>query len=116
MYIGRSLSLVNIKTFLKEEDFPANKAGELGIYLGIKPGRISTLESDNHGNSDKILTAILSEWLEIDGEKSWEKLAKALETLRHLLTADKLVERRTIPLGGMYCTTYLMGGTAEVLS
>ena len=109
--IGRSLSHVNIKTFLKEEDFPANKAGELGIYLGIKPGRISTLESDNHGNSDKIPTAILSEWLGNDGEKWWEKLAKALGTLRHLLTADKLVERKTIPLGGTHCTTYLMGHT-----
>ena len=110
VYIGRSLSLVNIKTFLREEDFPADKAGELGIYLGIKPGKISALKRDNFGNADEILSAILSEWLNNDGEKSWKKLADALRHLGHSLTANKLVEGKTIPLGGMHCTTYLMKG------
>ena len=105
MYTGGSLSLVNIKTFLNKEDFPANKAGELGIYLGIKHGRISTLESDNHGNADKMLSAILSEWLNNHGEKSWKKLADALKYLGHSSTADRIEGEKTIPLGGMYRTT-----------
>ena len=102
VYTGGCLSLVNIKTFLKEGDFPADKAGELGIYLGIKPRRISALKSNNNGNADGMLSAILSEWLNNDGEKSWEKLAKALRNLGHSLMADKIVKGKTIPLRGMH--------------
>ena len=115
VYIGACLSLVNIKTILKEEDFPADKAEELGIYLGIKPGRNSTLKRNNLGNADEMLSAILSEWLNDDGEKSWKKLADALRYLGHSSMADKLMEKKTIPLGGMHCITYLMGGTVEVV-
>ena len=110
VYTGGCLSLVNIKTFFKEEDFPVDKAEELGIFLGIKPGRISTLKRNNICNADELLTAILSEWLKNDGEKSWKKLADTLRYLSHSSMADKLVEGKTIPLGGMHHTTYLMEG------
>ena len=104
MYTGGCLSLVNIKTFFKK-DFPADKAGELGTFLGINPGRIFTLESNNIGNADEMLSAILSEWLNNDDEKSWEKLADALRRLDHSLMADKIASGSTIPLGGMYRAT-----------
>ena len=96
---------LNIKTLFKKEDFPADKAGELGTFLGINHGRISTLKSNNVGNADEMLSAILSEWLNNDSEKSWEKLAKALRNLSHSLIADKIEKGETILLGGMYRTT-----------
>ena len=113
VYTGGCLSLVNIKTFLKEEDFPADKAGELGTYLGINPGRISTLKSDNVGNADGMLSAILSEWLSNDGQ-SWEKLADVLRHLDHSLMADILREKAN-PLGGMHKTIMLIGGVHRTI-
>ena len=104
VYTGGCLSLVNIKTFLKEEDFPADKAEELGTYLGINPGRISTLKSNNVGNADGMLSATLSEWLSNDGEKSWKKLADVLRHLDHSLMADKILREKANPLGGMHKT------------
>ena len=104
--IGGRLTLLNIKTFFKKEDFPADKADELGIYLGINFGRISALKSSNLGNPDQILSAIISEWLNNDGEKSWKKLADALRNINHSSMADKLVGGGiTIPQEGMHSTT-----------
>ena len=75
------------------EDFPADKAEELGIFLGIKKGRISTLRMNNNGNADQLLTAIIEEWLRNDKKKSWEKLADAVRSCHHLLLADKILEQ-----------------------
>ena len=111
--IGGCLTLVNIKTFFKEEDFPADRAGELGTYLGIKPGRISTLKSNNLGNADEFLSAIISDWLNDDSEKSWKKLADALRYLNHSLMSDKLVGGGTVPQEGMHSTIYLAKGGVQ---
>ena len=92
-YLGDSLTLstTNIKIFLKEEDFPASKAKSLGEYLDIKQGRISTLKTNSGDDPDTLLSNIITEWLNNDSEKSWQKLAKALRLCDHSLMADKLI-------------------------
>ena len=82
---------MNIKTFLKDETFPADKAEELGVYLGIKPGRISALKNNNN-DADRLLSEIITEWLNNDDEKSWDKLATALRYCNHSVMADKLLK------------------------
>ena len=86
-----SLNLLNVKTFLKDETFPADKAEELGVYLGIKPGRISALKKNNNNDADRLLSEIITEWLNNDNEKSWDKLANALKKCNHSVMADKLL-------------------------
>ena len=93
MILGSDLTLLNIKIFLKEEDFPTGKADELGIYLGIKPGRISTFKKASGGDRDRLLSIVITEWLNNDKEKSWRKLAKALRHCDYPLMADKILKK-----------------------
>ena len=85
---------MNVKTFLKDETFPADKAEELGLYLGIEPGRISTLKKNNNNDADCLLSEIITEWLNNDDEKSWDKLATALRNCNYSVMADKLKKTR----------------------
>ena len=73
--------------------FSASEAGELGTFLDIEQGRIDTLRTDNVGNANNLLTAIIVEWLRNDKEKSWGKLADAVRRCSHSLLADKILEQ-----------------------
>ena len=75
---------------MKGEDFPANRAEDLGEYLGIKPGRITALKQISGGDPDRLLSNVITEWLNNDSEKSWQKLAKALKNCDHSLIAKKI--------------------------
>ena len=91
--IDNNLTTLNIKTVLMDGDFPAGIAEELGLYLGIKPGRISTLKMNNNGNADRLLTAIIEEWLRNDKKQSWRTLADAVRRCGYSLLADKIIEQ-----------------------
>ena len=92
-FAGSNLTAFNIKTILMDEDFPAGKAEELGIFLGMKEGRISTLRMNNNDNGDKLLTAIIEEWLRNGKKKSWERLADAVRSCHRPLLADKILKQ-----------------------
>ena len=104
-FIDSDLTTHNIKTILTDEGFPANESEELGIFLGIKKGRISALRKDNNGNADQLLTAIIEEWLQNDKKKSWEKLADAVKRCHYSLLADKILKKYC---GEVYQKVYLM--------
>ena len=76
-----------------DEDFPADRAEELGIFLGLKKGRISTLRTNNNGNADKLLTTIIEEWLQNDKKKSWDRLANAVKRCGYSLLANKILKQ-----------------------
>ena len=59
--------------------------------MGIKPGRISALKKNNNNDADRLLSEIITEWLNNDDEKSWDKLANALRNCNHSVMADKLL-------------------------
>ena len=92
-FIDSNLTTLNIKTILVDEDFSANKAKELGIFLGMKKGRIDVLGINNSGNADQLLTAIIEEWLQNDKKKSWGKLADAVRRCHYPLLADKILKQ-----------------------
>ena len=89
---GNGLSLQRIKTLLREEDFPSDKAEDLGEYLGITAGRISTFKMDSGNNPDRLLSNIIMEWLNNDVNTSGDKLANAVKYCGHSLTANKIRE------------------------
>ena len=92
-FIGSNLTTLNIKRILMDGDFPAGEAEELGTFLGVESGKISTLRTNSNGNAYKLLTAIIEEWLRNDKKKSWEKLADAVRSCRHSLLADKILKQ-----------------------
>ena len=61
------------------EEFPASKAKELGTYLDIPHAKIQEFRENNMGNAKGMLIDVLNYWLEMDPEKSWRKLAEAVE-------------------------------------
>ena len=79
---------------MKEKDFPASKARKLGEYLGIEPGRISTLEKNSGKDAEELLSVIINEWLYNDVDKSLDKLAEALEHCDHKIMAKELLEKK----------------------
>ena len=85
-----------------DEDFPADRAEELGTYLSIKQGRIAALKMNN--NADQLLTAIIVEWLRNDKTQSWEKLADAVRNCHLPLLADKILEQYCGVKGKVFIT------------
>ena len=84
---------------MKEEDFPANQAENLGEYLGIRQGRMEDLSKKSGGDPDRLLSLVITEWLNNDREKSWPKLAKALKLCNQKLMAEKIgAEKGMVPL------------------
>ena len=75
---------------MNKEDFPADRGEDLGEYLGIKPGIISALKKKSGGDPDRLLSIIITEWLNNDKEKSWQKLSTALRYCGHSLMAEKI--------------------------
>ena len=75
---------------MKKEDFAANRAEDLGEYLGIKSGRLSDLKTKSGGDPDRLLSSVITEWLNNDSEKSWQKLATALKQCDYSLIAKKI--------------------------
>ena len=75
---------------MKEGDFPADTAGDLGQCLSIKQGIMSNLRQKSGGDPDRLLTLVIKQWLNNDSEKSWLKLADALEQCNLQLIANKI--------------------------
>ena len=53
----------------------------LGIQLGMPIGEIRIIEADNQGSVKNCCNEMLSKWIEIDCDASWEKLLTALKSL-----------------------------------
>ena len=77
------------------EDFPSSKASELGTYLDLSPPRLQEFNHNNPRDCKKLLQDVISYWLETDSEKSWTKLAKAVELCGHKALAEKMKQEST---------------------
>ena len=87
--IGVGLN-VGVIVQILHEDFPSNKASELGSYLGLSPARLEEFNHDNPRDSRKALQDIINYWLESDSEKSWTKLAEAIDLCGYKILAEKI--------------------------
>ena len=84
---------------MNKEDFPADRGEDLGEYLGIKPGIISALKQKSGGVPDRLLSGVITEWLNNDKEKSWQKLSTALRYCGYSLIAEKIDPQEGIHKG-----------------
>ena len=76
--LARELKCGNILRLFGNQ-FSASDAKSLGTYLDVPHAIIKEFRHDNMGNARGMLIDVLDYWLETDPEKSWSKLAEALE-------------------------------------
>ena len=75
---------------LFRDTFPCSEAKKLGTFLDISYSKIQDLSHNNTGNVDGFMMDILNYWLETDPEKSWSKLAEAVEDCGYRDLAEKI--------------------------
>jgi len=74
-----SLTLKNIIEHITPK--VATKWFELGLHLGVDSEKLKIIEYDYNHDSKTACMEMFMEWLEnTDGEKSWEKLRRALRS------------------------------------
>ena len=76
------------------------RAGELGENLGIETGIMSGLRLESGVDPNRLLSLVITYWLDNDIEQSWQKLANALELSNQKKIADDL--RRQKGMVSMY--------------
>jgi len=72
------------------EEFPASNAENLGLYLNLPHARIQKFSHDNPRNCRKMMQDVLCYWLENDKDKSWLKLADAVQDCGYQVLAVKI--------------------------
>ena len=78
---------------LFQGEFPASKAKELGTYLEVPCASIQEFGQNNMSNAKGMLIDVLNYWLERDLEKSWSKLAEAVEDCGYVVLAEKMRQK-----------------------
>ena len=87
--LARELKCGNILRLFGNE-FPASDAKSLGTYLDVPHAKIKLFRHDNTGDAEGMLIDVLDYWLETDPEKSWSKLAEAVEDCGYGVLAEKI--------------------------
>ena len=77
--------------------FPASKANELGVYLDLPQARLDEFSHNNPRDCKKVMQDVISHWLEVDKDKSWMKLAGAVEACGHVGIADTIRSKYGAP-------------------
>ena len=74
-----TLTLKEIQNELNE--LTAAKWYQLGIQLGIPLATLSTIEIDHPHDAQRCMTEVINWWLQNAPERSWTKLAEAVEAM-----------------------------------
>ena len=74
-------------------EFPASEAKELGTYLEVPDAIIKEFRENNIGNVNGMLIDVLNYWLKVDPEKSWSKLAEAVEDCGYGVLGEKIRQK-----------------------
>ena len=74
-----------------------SKWHQLGVQLGLTPGLLDTIESNYPRDAERCKTEVLTWWLQNAEQRSWEKIAEALDKMEYKVLAEKL---RRIKLQG----------------
>ena len=72
------------------EEFPSSKVRELGLYLDLSPARLDEFSHNNARDCKVMMQDVISHWLENGKDKSWMKLAGAVEACGHAGLADTI--------------------------
>ena len=63
---------------------------KLGVQLDFKKGRLEIIKADHPNDVEGAKLELVSEWLNNDPDKSWDKLATALRQIGHINLSDKI--------------------------
>ena len=63
---------------------------KLGVQLDFKKGRLDIIKADHPNDVEGAKMELVSEWLNNDPDKSWDKLASALRQIGHINLSDKI--------------------------
>ena len=63
---------------------------KLGVQLDFKRSRLDIIKADHPNNVEGAKIKLVSEWLDNDPDKSWDKLASALRQIGHINLSDKI--------------------------
>ena len=74
-------------------EFPSSEVMELAIYLDVPHTHIQEFRHHNVGDAQGMLLDVLNYWLETDPEKSWSKLAEAVEDCGYGVLAEKIRQK-----------------------
>ena len=71
-------------------NFPCTEARKLGTFLDLPYTKLQDFSHNNTGNVEGLMIDVLNYWLETDQEKSWTKLAEAVEDCGYGVLAEKI--------------------------
>ena len=74
-------------------NFPCSEARKLGTFLDLSYTKLQDLSHNHTGNVDGLMMDVLSYWLETDPEKSWSKLAEAVENCGYGVVAGNIRQK-----------------------
>ena len=63
---------------------------KLGVQLDFKNSRLEIIKADHPNDVEGAKMELVSEWLNNDPDKSWDKLASALRQIGHINLSDKI--------------------------
>ena len=63
---------------------------KLGVQLDFKKGRLDIIKANHPNDVEGAKMELVSEWLNNDPDKSWDKLASALRQIGHINLSDKI--------------------------
>ena len=86
-----------LKDLLKELYTKASEWINIGVFLGIDPGKLDNIKAENHTVQD-CLREMLRIWLKgISSPPSWATIADAVELLGDQNLADQLRTKYHVP-------------------
>ena len=78
---------------LFRDNFPCSEARRLGTFLDLSYSKLQDLSHNNMGNVEGLMMDVLIYWLETDPEKSWTKLAEAVEDCGYRILAEEIRQK-----------------------
>ena len=63
---------------------------KLGVQLDFKKSRLDVIKANHPNDVEAAKLELVSEWLNNDPDKSWDKLASALRHIGHINLSDKI--------------------------
>ena len=63
---------------------------QLGVQLNVKTSRLDVIRANHPNDVDGAKMELVTEWLNNDPDKSWDKLASALRQIGRINLSDKI--------------------------
>ena len=76
-------------------EVPYSIAHELGVFLEIKPAVVKDL-TFNPKNPQDMMIAVINHWLEFGKDRSWSKLAEAVESCGYKVFANTITSKHAM--------------------